>query len=48
MSLLDQAKMPSLKDKIAAQAAEAEKVREQEEKKDAKEAVIIKKRARKN
>lgn len=40
--------MPRLKDKIDAQAAEAEQVREKAEKKDVKQALIIKKRAPKN
>ena len=40
MSLLNEAKMPSLKDKIA---AEAEKVREELEKKDQEDEKVIKK-----
>lgn len=48
MSLLNEARMPRLKDKIDALAAEAEKVREKAEKKDVKEAIIIKKKSPKN
>lgn len=47
MSLLD-AKMPSLKDKIQAQAEEAEKLREKKEKEDEESAKIIKKKSNKN
>lgn len=48
MSLLDTAKMPSLKDKINAQAEQkAEEVREKEERKDEDEARIIKKASKK-
>lgn len=48
MSLLDNAKMPSLKDKITAQAEQiAETVREKEEKNDEMEAKIIKKASKK-
>jgi len=48
MSLLNEAKMPSLKNKIDAQAAAAEKVREEAEKKDVKKALVIKKKSSKN
>lgn len=48
MSLLNEAKMPRLKDKIDAQAEAAEQVREKAEKKDVKKALVIKKRAPKN
>lgn len=45
---LSNAKMPTLKDKLEAQATAAETVREKAEKKDTVLAKIIKKRARKN
>lgn len=48
MSLLNDAKLPSLKDKIEAQAREAELVREKAEKKDVERAKIIKKASRKD
>lgn len=48
MSLLKEAKMPSLKDKHEAQAQAAERVREKAEKKDVKEAKIIKKKSSKD
>ncbi len=52
MSLLDEAKLPSLKDKIRAQDAEvalkaAEALKEKLEVKDEKEKVVIKKSAKK-
>lgn len=48
MSLLHDAKMPSLKDKLREQAEEAEKEFEKKEKKEEKEKLIIKKSSKKN
>lgn len=48
MSLMNEAKMPRLKDKLDALAEQVEKEKEKLEKKDEKVSVIIKKSAKKN